>query len=307
MKGKILKLLKDLKPVVSGEDLSKYLGISRVSVWKHIKKLQELGYDIESTSKGYELIGKPDTPFSWEFPDFEDRIHYFAQVGSTMDIARDLARKDVSHMSVVVADRQSNGRGRLKRHWFSETGGLYFTIILRPVIAPALSFKISFSASLALVRVIRRLYDVDAKIKWPNDILVEDKKLSGMLSEMETESDLVKYINIGLGINVNNDPREVEPKSTSLKILLNTKVSRVELLINFINELESILSKVDSKDIVSIWKQYSGTLNRPVTVVTIHEQIEGIAKDVDETGALKIELSDGSIKKMAYGDCFYRF
>ncbi|MFO8084653.1 MAG: biotin--[acetyl-CoA-carboxylase] ligase [Desulfobacterales bacterium] len=307
MKGKILKLLKDLKPVVSGEDLSKYLGISRVSVWKHIKKLQELGYDIESTSKGYELIGKPDTPFSWEFPDFEDRIHYFAQVGSTMDIARDLARKDVSHMSVVVADRQSNGRGRLKRHWFSETGGLYFTIILRPVIAPALSFKISFSASLALVGVIRRLYDVDAKIKWPNDILVEDKKLSGMLSEMETESDLVKYINIGLGINVNNDPREVEPKSTSLKILLNTKVSRVELLINFINELESILSKVDSKDIVSIWKQYSGTLNRPVTVVTIHEQIEGIAKDVDETGALKIELSDGSIKKMAYGDCFYRF
>jgi BirA family transcriptional regulator, biotin operon repressor / biotin---[acetyl-CoA-carboxylase] ligase len=174
-----------------------------------------------STPKGYELTESPDIPFSWEFPTFEDRIHYFPEVDSTMDVARDLARKGADHLSVVIADRQIKGRGRLRRQWFSDSGGLYFTTIVRPVIAPAMSFKISFSASLALVRILRQLYRVDAKVKWPNDILVDDKKLSGMLSEMETEADLVSYINIGLGINVNNDPRMTEPNATSLKILLN--------------------------------------------------------------------------------------
>lgn len=305
MKSDILRTLKAEKTVVSGERLSAQLNISRVAVWKHIKKLQKLGYTIESTPRGYELLGRPDIPYSWEFPNYQDRVRYFAEVGSTMDIARDLARKGAAHFSVVVADRQKKGRGRLNRQWYSEIGGLYFTLIVRPEIAPAMSFKFGFSASVALVRVIREFYVADAKIKWPNDILVDNKKLSGMLSEMETQSDMVKYMNIGMGINVNNDPRAAEPESTSLKILLKRKVSRVKLLERFLNEFESILSSTESEDIVSMWKQYSGTLNRPVKIVTIHEQIEGIAKDVDETGALVLELCDGFIRKMAYGDCFY--
>jgi BirA family transcriptional regulator, biotin operon repressor / biotin---[acetyl-CoA-carboxylase] ligase len=306
MKGEILKLLKTEEGVLSGERLSEQLRISRVSVWKHIKKLQECGYDIASTPKGYELIGSPDTPFPWEFPSFEDRIHYFSEVDSTMDVARNLARKGANHLSVVVADCQIKGRGRLRRQWFSDSGGLYFTTIVRPVIVPAMSFKISFSASLALVRILRRLYPVDAKVKWPNDILVEDKKLSGMLSEMETEADLVSYINIGLGINVNNDPRFAEPNALSLKVLLNRDVSRIEILTHFLNEFENLLSNIESEDIISQWKQYSGTLNRFVRIVTTSEQIEGIAKDVDETGALVLELSNGTVKRVIYGDCFYQ-
>ncbi len=107
-------MLREQKGVISGEILSRRLDTSRVSVWRHIKKLQELGYSIESTPKGYELTGGPDTPYPWEFEDYPERVHYFASVGSTMDIARDLARKNAPHLSVVVAGSQSRGRGRLK-------------------------------------------------------------------------------------------------------------------------------------------------------------------------------------------------
>ena len=306
MKSEILYLLKAEDGVLSGERLSEKLRISRVSIWKHIKKLQECGYEIISTAKGYELTKSPDIPFPWEFPNFKDRIHYFPEVESTMDVARNLARKGADHLSVVIADRQIKGRGRLRRQWFSERGGLYFTTILRPVIAPALSFRISFSASLALIRILRDLYSVDAKVKWPNDILVDEKKLSGMLSEMETEADLVSYINIGMGINVNNDPLVAEPNATSLKFLLNRDVSRIEVLNHFLNEFEKFLSHIESEDIISKWKECSGTLNRGVKIVTTKEQIEGVAKDVDETGALVVELSDGTVKRVIHGDCFYQ-
>jgi BirA family transcriptional regulator, biotin operon repressor / biotin---[acetyl-CoA-carboxylase] ligase len=306
MKGKILTLLKAGQGVLSGEWLSEQLGISRVSIWKHIKKLQECGYTILSTPKGYELTELPDIPFPWEFPKFEDRFHYFSEVDSTMDVARDLARKGADHFSVVVADRQIKGRGRLSRKWYSDSGGLYFTTIVRPFISPAMSFRISFSASLTLVRILRRLYLIDAQVKWPNDILVKDKKISGMLSEMETKADLVDYINVGLGINVTNDPRITEPNATSLKILLNRDVSRIEILTHFLNEFEALLENIESEDIISQWKQYSGTLNRPVIIVTHNEQIEGIAKDVDETGALLLELFNGNLKRVIYGDCFYQ-
>ena len=305
MKSEILNLLKAEEGVLSGERLSEQLRISRVSVWKHIKKLQECGYGIISTPKGYELIKSPDTPFPWEFPNFQDRVHYFPEVDSTMDVARSLARKGADHLSIVIADRQIKGRGRLRRQWFSECGGLYFTTILRPSIAPAMSFKINFLASLLLVRILRQLYAIEAKVKWPNDILVDNKKLSGMLSEMETEADLVNYINIGMGVNVNNDPLVADPNATSLKFLLNREVSRIEILNHFLNEFEKLLLHIESEDIISKWKECSGTLNRCVKIVTTCEQIEGVAKDVDETGALVVELADGSVKRVIYGDCFY--
>lgn len=306
MKAEILKLLRAEKAIFSGEWLSEQLGISRVSVWKHIKKLQEHGYTIVSTPKGYELVDSPDTPFPWEFPEFEDRIHYVPEIDSTMNLARDLARKGAGHLYVVVADRQTQGRGRLRRRWVSDDGGLYFTTIVRPSIVPAMNFKVSFSASLALVGILRRLYSVDAKVKWPNDILVGNKKLSGMLSEMETEADLIKYINVGLGINVNNDPRMAEPNATSLKILLNRTVSRIDILTHFLTEFENLLSNYESEDIIAQWKRYSGTLNRNVSVFTSGEQIEGMAKDIDETGALVLQLPDGTLRRVIYGDCFYQ-
>ena len=211
MKGKILSELRTRNETVSGEYLSSTLGISRVSIWKHIHKLQELGYNIVSTPNGYQLIDSPDILYPWEFPDREDRIHYFPELTSTMDTARDLARKNCPEFSVVVAGRQTAGRGRLNRQWLSDDGGLYFTIVLRPDIAVPISSRVNFLASLTMARVLRDKYKIDAAVKWPNDILVDDQKLSGMLSELEAEADRVFFINVGMGINVNNNPSGIEP------------------------------------------------------------------------------------------------
>ena len=306
MKGKILSELRVRNETVSGEYLSSTLGISRVSIWKHIHKLQELGYNIVSTPHGYQLDDSPDILYPWEFPDREDRIHYFPELTSTMDTARDLARKNCPEFSVVVAGRQTAGRGRLNRQWLSDDGGLYFTIVLRPDIAVPISSRVNFLASLTMARVLRELYKIDAAVKWPNDILVDDQKLSGMLSELEAEADRVFFINVGMGINVNNNPGGIEPAAISLKTLLGREVSRIRLLTAFLDEFEKRLINTDFDSVVSEWKQYTITLQRRVKIVTRRETCEGLALDVDDNGALIVELDDGTIKQIIYGDCFHQ-
>jgi BirA family biotin operon repressor/biotin-[acetyl-CoA-carboxylase] ligase len=306
MKGKILNVLRVEKGIVSGEALSSSLGISRVSIWKHIKKLRELGYSIRSFPKGYRLKQSPDIPFPWEFPDREGRLFYFPVVNSTMEIAKDLARKDSPHFTVIVADRQKKGRGRLNRKWLSDAGGLYFTMVLRPSIPIVLSARISFLASLTLTRVLRDMFDVDASVKWPNDILVNDYKIAGMLTEIEAEADRVHYLNIGIGININNDPSRSEPRASSLKKILDRQISRNDLLSRFLDDFESQMQQVDFDGIVSEWKKHTITLNRRVRIVTNQETSEGLAVDVDDNGALILKMDDGSLKKILYGDCFHQ-
>jgi len=135
---------------------------------------------------------------------------------------------------------------------------------------------------------------------------VDDRKLSGMLSELEAEADRVFFINIGMGINVNNDPTGVEPGAISLKNMLGREVSRVRLLARFLDEFEDRLKNVEFENIISEWKQYTVTLQRQVRIVTQREVTEGLAVDVDEDGALIVKLADGSIKKIIYGDCFHQ-
>ena len=306
MKGKILTELRSRKEIVSGEYLSSALGISRVSVWKHIHKLQGFGYNILASANGYQLIASPDILYPWEFPNREARIHYFPELSSTMDSAKGLARKNCPDFTVVIAGRQTRGRGRLDRQWVSDDGGLYFTLVLRPDIPLPMSSRVNFLASLTLARVLRDLYQIEAAVKWPNDILVDDRKLAGMLSELEAEADRVFFINIGMGINVNNDPTGVEPGAISLKNMLGREVSRVRLLARFLDEFEDRLKNAVFEDIISEWKQYTVTLQRQVRIVTQRDVTEGLAVDVDEDGALIVRLADGSIKKIIYGDCFHQ-
>jgi BirA family biotin operon repressor/biotin-[acetyl-CoA-carboxylase] ligase len=306
MKGKILKELRSRKDIVSGEFLSSTLGISRVSVWKHIHKLQDLGYNILSTPNGYQLLASPDILFPWEFPGRESNIHYFSELPSTMDTAKDLARKNCPDFTVVVAGRQTQGRGRLNRQWVSDDGGLYFTLVLRPDIPVPISSRVNFLASLTLARVLRDMYRIEAAVKWPNDILVDDRKLSGMLSELEAEADRVFSINIGMGINVNNDPTGVEAGAISLKTILGRESSRIKLLSGFLDEFEDRLKNAEFENVISEWKRYTVTLQRQVRIVTRREVTEGLAVDVDENGALVLELSDGTKKIIVYGDCFHR-
>jgi BirA family biotin operon repressor/biotin-[acetyl-CoA-carboxylase] ligase len=245
-----------------------------------------------------------DTLFPENFPGREEKIRYFEEVSSTMDIARDLARNGCPHFTVVIADHQVKGRGRLKRAWISSQGGLYFTLILRPRLTPLQSYKINFLASLVLAKVLKQNYNINAGVKWPNDVLVEGKKISGILSEMETQGDRIEFINVGIGVNVNNDPANVEPKATSVQSILNRNVSRKDLLSDFLDEFEARLMTLAADDVVSQWKQHTVTLNQKVRIVTLHEVSEGIAVDVDQNGALLLSLSDGSIKTILYGDCF---
>jgi BirA family biotin operon repressor/biotin-[acetyl-CoA-carboxylase] ligase len=305
MKSRILELFRSASDIVSGETLSAALGISRVSVWKHIQKLQECGYQIDSTPKGYRLIQSPDTPFPWEFPDRESSMHYFPEVTSTMDIARDMARKGAPHFTVVAAGRQTGGRGRLRRTWYSDDGGLYFTLILRPEIPLQWCSRVNFAASLVLCRVIREWTGVNAAVKWPNDLLVEGKKLSGMLSEMEAEAEMVSFVTVGIGINVHNDPTANEPGACSLDRLAGKPVSRSALLARFLDELQSYVNGSDPlmEHVVLEWKKWTCTLGRHVSVMTPQETSTGMAVDVDPAGALILELADGTRKKVIYGDC----
>ncbi len=306
MKAQILNLLRSQSTIVSGEELSKALGISRVSVWKHIHKLQELGYKIMSTPNGYRLIDSPDIPFPWEFADSGFNIFYYPKVSSTMDTAKDLARKDCPDFTVVVAGRQTRGRGRLKRRWLSDDGGLYFTMVLRPDIPVVLSSRVNFLASLTLARVLRGVFQVDAAVKWPNDILVDGHKISGMLSELEAETDRILFISIGMGININNDPSGVEPGASSLKKITGREISKKMLLARFLDEFEMSLKKIELENVISDWKKYTVTLNRQVKIVTHKEVSEGLAVDVEPDGALVLELADGTHKKIVYGDCFHQ-
>jgi BirA family biotin operon repressor/biotin-[acetyl-CoA-carboxylase] ligase len=306
MKGKILKILRTEKGLVSGETLSAALGVSRVSIWKHIQKLRDVGYEIEATAKGYQLIYSPDVPFSWELTGRESGVHYFDEVASTMETAKELAHKGCPDFTVVVAGRQTKGRGRLDRVWISDPGGLYFTIVLRPQIPIMLSSRVSFLASMTLARMLRESYDIDAMVKWPNDILVNERKICGMLTELEAEAESVHFINIGIGINVNNDPSQLEPRASSLNLILGRQVSKKEFLARFLDEFETQMTTADFKRVVSEWKNYTITLNRHVRIVTNQETSEGTAVDVDENGALILKMADGSLKEILYGDCFHR-
>lgn len=307
MKERLLALLVSRKgEIISGEVLSNQLGISRVSVWKHIKGLQERGYPIQSGPKGYVLVESDDALFPWEFPGRESSIRYFEELDSTMTKAKEGAREGCPHFTVVVAGQQNKGRGRLQRTWVSDKGGLYFTLILKPAIPAALVSRYSFAASFCLASVLREDFGIDARVKWPNDILVDEKKLSGMLCEMEMESDLVSFLNIGIGLNVNNNPGKQESGATSMKELLGRPVPRKEVLGGFLDRMEEELDKPSLDHIIPQWKKIAVTLKRQVKIVTTTETCRGVAVDIDENGALLLKQSDDSILKVYYGDCFHQ-
>jgi BirA family biotin operon repressor/biotin-[acetyl-CoA-carboxylase] ligase len=307
LKRLILQYLRGSDSILSGEQMSARLGISRVAVWKHIRSLQAAGYPIESTPKGYRLTGRPDMLQPWEFPGREERIHCYAEVASTMTIARRLAREGCPEFTVVTAERQTAGRGRLGRVWHSRTGGLYFTIVLRPTLPSQLSSLVTFAAGLTWADLLREDYAVDAGLKWPNDLLVDGRKLSGMLSEMDARGELVTFVNIGVGLNVNNEPSAEEPAAVSLARVLGRKIDRRNLLEGFLDRFEARMGDSHGLDhIIAEWKPFAATLNRPVSIVTTRETIHGIARDVDETGALLLEGPDGALRRIIHGDCFHR-
>jgi BirA family transcriptional regulator, biotin operon repressor / biotin---[acetyl-CoA-carboxylase] ligase len=305
MKSDLLNILRNQDEFISGEALSTRLGISRVAIWKHLQKLQACGYEIQSGPKGYRLDHSPDTPYPWEFPQRESRIHYFDRLESTMNTTRQLARKGCPEFTVVIAAIQTHGRGRMDRTWVSQDGGLYFTLVLRPAIPPVLSPRVNFAVSLLLARTLRDICGVDARVKWPNDILVDGLKICGMLSEMEAAEDQVAFINVGIGINLNNEPPPDLPTATSIKALCGKRFSRKAFLAAFLDRLETRIHQQDLSHVIEEWKSCSATLGQQVRIVSRHDITEGRAVDVDPNGALIVETADGTLKTIYYGDCFH--
>lgn len=291
---------------LSGVRISQETGISRVAVWKHIKALKEEGFDIQSLAKGY-VLGNPGDlmlPFCFD-GDLADRIFHFSEVNTTMDTARNLAKEGAPHLSCVVAENQTRSRGRLNRQWESARGGLWFTLILKPDIPPPLAYLYNFAASLSLSRAIQDLYGLDARVKWPNDLLLDGKKLVGLLSEMETQADMIRFLLLGIGINVNNDPTSDQFSAVSISRALGKPVSRRDLLSRFMAGFREQIRDMDPARIIRNWKTRTSTIGTRVRVETHQQTVEGLATDVDDTGALLVTDDNQNLQKIIYGDCFY--
>lgn len=320
MRDEILDFLRhNSDQFVSGQAMSEACGVSRTAIWKHIKVLRKHGFIIESyTKKGYKLVAEPDllTPADMEgvlhTKRFGHQYIYQERVESTNQIAKSVALQGAEEGTVVVAEEQSNGRGRLTRGWYSPYGkGIWFSIVLRPKFAPIEAPKCTLMAAVALIKAFRRLGLTTAGIKWPNDILVGDRKLVGILTEMNGTMEEISYIVMGLGINTNSLPEEA-PEDIQDKLVSfaseGVKVRRNVALATILEELEHQYDKVVKEGFASTlaeWKTMSVTLHQEVLVKAPDETYTGYAVDLDEDGNLIVE-SNGVRKRIIAGDVSIR-
>ena len=306
-KEKILHRLFDAQgQTLSGTKIAEETGISRVAVWKHIKQMITEGVDITSGPSGYALARPEDLLYPFCFPDeFRDLVFHYPEVSTTMDAAKTLARQGVPHMSCCIAENQTQGRGRLNRQWVSSRGGLWFTLIIRPDLPPPMVYIYNFAASLTLARVMNRLFDLKIRVKWPNDLLLEGKKLTGLLSEMETRADLISFLAIGIGINVNNDPTGGSFEAISLKNTLGRELPRRKILSEFLTDFTALTQKIHIPKIMAQWRACTGTIGREVRVETHDKILCGRAVGVEDSGSLIIETPEGQTQEIIYGDCFH--
>ena len=305
-KEKIFKALNEADGIISGETISAALGISRVSVWKHIQSMVQSGLCISSSPKGYRLKPDPDSLAPWYFGARRERVHHFLEIPSTMDKAIALARQGCPPHTVVVAQRQTQGRGRMKRIWLSADGGLYFTVVVKPDVPVMKASLVNLAAAVDMIDLLKSSYKVDACLKWPNDILAGNQKLCGVLSQMETEGGQVAYMSIGVGLNVNNAPQKEETTATSLETLLGRPVPRREILVEFLDRFENRMRHFDSDAVIAQWKASNATIGRSVRILTVKDTHEGTAVDIDSHGGLILRRSDGKLETVTHGDCFHQ-
>jgi len=241
-------------------------------------------------------------------------ILFSREVDSTNEWAKELAMYEAREGTVVIAEIQRKGRGRLGREWISPTGGLWFSLILRPNLRPAEAVKLTFVAGLAVAKVLREMFHLKAETKWPNDVLVNGRKICGILTEMNTTGETVNFVVVGVGINANFDaekvfPEELKKVATSLENELGRKVQLEELFRNLLERLENLhelFTKEGFKPVLQEWKNYARFLGRQVEVTGPTEKLSGLALDVDNDGALVLELKDEMIKRVFAGDVSLR-
>jgi BirA family biotin operon repressor/biotin-[acetyl-CoA-carboxylase] ligase len=287
----------------TGPALAEELGVSRAAVWKQVETLRDAGFEIVSTDEGYAVESVPeygaaavefglDAPFT---------VEYHGSLPSTNDRARELAAEGASDVA-VLADEQTGGRGRLAREWSSPPGGVWLSLLVRPAISPAQAPLFTLAAAVATTRAARAA-GVDAAIKWPNDVIVPgadgDRKLAGILTEMEGEADRISWLVIGVGVNANVDPDRLPDRATSLRAEVGgvDRRSFVQRLLAAFDELRG-----DPASILDAWRDHAVTLGHRVRVETPGGVVEGEAVDVTSPGALVIATDEGE-QTVHAGDC----
>lgn len=313
----ILKCFKEAKRGwVSGESLSNVLSVSRSAVWKHIRRLREEGYLIQSSPrKGYMLEKASDMLLPEEIREGlttrvlgKKEIHHLRETVSTNITAKQLAAGGAPEGTLVVSETQTGGKGRLGRNWFSPFGeGIYISLILKPAISPAEAPKITLMTAVAMAEALHSGTGLYISIKWPNDILISGKKTAGILTEISTEMDAVDYVVIGVGLNVNiaSFPQEIRENATSLLIETGKVHSRSSLMRDFLKWFENyyeLFQRADFEPILNRWRQFSQIAGRRISVETIGGMTIGRALDIDRDGFLMVEDNGGQIHRIYSGD-----
>jgi len=313
MRDKILTLLRKKSGYISGEEISDHLKVSRQALWKHIQELRDVGFDIVAVPHlGYQLVSVPDRLFPFQIKEGLEtkfigrKIHYSEEIVSTMDQAMKLGIEGAGEGTVVLAESQKKGRGRLGREWLSpKYKGIYLTLLLRPKILPNQSPLLTILAAVSVIEAIKESSRIDAQIKWPNDLLIHQKKIGGILTELSAEMDQIKFVLIGIGINVNNDKRTLPPGATSLKEQKKEAINRVALLQELFLKFESnylLFQKKGGRNLIEKWRDYNLTLGKRVKVSYRNRQIEGEALDIDTDGGLLLRSDAGLTQKVTAGD-----
>ncbi len=307
---------------LSGQDLSDVLRISRVAVWKHIKRIQELGYTVESKQKlGYKLTANSELLLPWEITSnlktkiIGKQAYYFDTIDSTQTQALKMSEDIANDGSVVVAAKQTGGRGRSGRRWISPKGGIWISIILHPKFDISMATLFPIASALALSIAIEKIFSIQPELKWPNDLTIKGKKVAGMLVDVSLESNKIKNLVLGVGINFDVNVKQIEkllrgtPNFYGVASLNEQKqnIRPVQLVQTFLIELEKIYKLLDAKQtkkIISEWTARSSTIGKEVESNTTDTKIKGKAIKIDDEGALIIS-DKGKNHKIIAGDIIY--
>jgi len=312
---KVLKFLKSHKSeYLSGQDLSDVLKISRVAVWKHIKKIRSLGYKIESKQKsGYRFVKTTNKLLPWEISSdlktnyVGKRVYYFEDIDSTQNFALQISSNKKENGTLVIAEKQNDGKGRMNRKWFTPKGGISFSVIIHPNFNISDSTLIPIGTAVALSKSIQKILGVKTNVKWPNDLTINNKKVAGILVDASFQSNNIESVVIGIGINYKINPKNVKDKikktenfygvETLLKNGKNT--NPVDLIRQFTFEFEKIVELLTNGKktvIIKDWTIRSNTIHKKITISTDNGKISGIAKKIDADGALILSTKNGSMR-----------
>ena len=314
----IAGFLKEGTGYVSGAEMASKLGTSRASVWKAVGLLKKEGYMIDSSpAKGYLLVKSPDLcirdlkrMISGATERIGHELFFFDSVSSTNTVAMEGASRGCPDGTVMIADTQTAGKGRLGRSWSSPPGkNLYVSIILRPEISPRDATALTLLSAVACASAIRRSTPVSISIKWPNDLMAGQRKLGGILTEIKADIDRITYAVVGIGINVNlpseDMPYEIKAIATSVMLETGESCSRTDLAAALIAEFDrwyGLLLTEGTAVIIDAWIGMSSTIGRQVLVAAANQSFEGVAEGVDDEGILIVKLADGTYRKVSAGD-----